>query len=200
MCVHLTFEYRKAAQCLNYFAIQEGGKINKMKALKLVYFADRFHLRKYGRPITNDEYFAMKKGPVPSNIKDICEMNDIFFEDKEKNYYNRFLSRVNKYEYRSIAPLDANVLSESDVEALQHVWKALGSRDQYELAEITHLYPEWMKHEESLKTNPRIRMNIEDFLDDSGREPVRCYELNKDEKADRIDQLKERSHIESLWD
>lgn len=44
-----------------------------MKALQLVYFADRYHLRKFGRPITNDEYFAMPYGPVASGAKDIAE-------------------------------------------------------------------------------------------------------------------------------
>lgn len=58
------FAYRKAAQALNYFAIQNGGEIEKLQALKLIYFADRYHLRKYGRPITNDQYWAMNFGPV----------------------------------------------------------------------------------------------------------------------------------------
>lgn len=59
MCVHLPFDYRKTTQALNFFAVKNGGHINKMRSIKLIYFADRFHLRKYGRPITNDEYFAM---------------------------------------------------------------------------------------------------------------------------------------------
>jgi len=199
MCIHLTFEYKKAAQCLNYFAIQEGGKINKMKALKLVYFADRYHLRKYGRPITNDEYFAMEYGPVPSNVKDICGMNETQFGSFEKDYYARFLSPVDKYEYRSVSALDTDVLSESDLEALQVSWNSFGAKNQYELADIAHKYPEWLKHQEMLKTSPRIRMNLEDFLADSGIEPVLCWSLTPDDRTDRIEQLKENSHIESLW-
>jgi hypothetical protein len=50
------FAYKKAAQTINYFAIQNGGEIDKLHALKRVYFDDRFHLRKYGRLITNDQY------------------------------------------------------------------------------------------------------------------------------------------------
>src|ERR1700683_762715 len=47
---------RKATQALNYFACLSASgapfaEINKMKALKLLFFADRYHLRKYGRPV-----------------------------------------------------------------------------------------------------------------------------------------------------
>ena len=83
MCVHLNFDYQKATQSLTFFAEKEGGRIHKMKALKLVYLADRYHLRKYGRPITNDEYFAMPYGPVASGVKDIIEMSD-FLGAEEK--------------------------------------------------------------------------------------------------------------------
>lgn len=37
-----------------------GGRTHQQdEGAELVYFADRYHLRKFGRPITNDEYFAM---------------------------------------------------------------------------------------------------------------------------------------------
>ena len=66
-----SFSHRKATQALNFFAQRAGGSINKMKALKLVYFADRYHLRKYGRPVVGDEYLAMNYGPVASGTKDL---------------------------------------------------------------------------------------------------------------------------------
>ncbi|MEK7221817.1 MAG: Panacea domain-containing protein, partial [Nitrospirota bacterium] len=33
---------------------------------KIIYFADKDHLQKYGRLICGDSYVAMKHGPVPS--------------------------------------------------------------------------------------------------------------------------------------
>lgn len=87
---HLKFSHKKATQILNYFAIKEGGKINKMKALKLTFLADRYHLRKYGRLITNDEYFAMEFGPVASGVKDIAEKT-IVLDQKVKDYSSHFL-------------------------------------------------------------------------------------------------------------
>jgi uncharacterized phage-associated protein len=40
---------------------------------KILYFADRDHLAKYGRFICGDSYVAMKHGPVPSGAYDILK-------------------------------------------------------------------------------------------------------------------------------
>jgi len=74
--INFNFDCRKTTQALNYFAIKAGGTINRMKAIKLVYLADRYHLRKYCRLITNDIYFAMDNGPVASGVKDIAEQSN----------------------------------------------------------------------------------------------------------------------------
>jgi len=43
------------------------------KLLKILYFADKKHLAKYGRSITGDFYVAMKDGPVPSRTYDMLK-------------------------------------------------------------------------------------------------------------------------------
>src|SRR5882724_2767190 len=88
-----SFSHRKATQALNFFARKAGGRINKMKALKLVYFADRYHLRKYGRPVVGDEYLAMNYGPVASGTKDLA---------KRKHATRRNLSNLLKPAARSV--------------------------------------------------------------------------------------------------
>ena len=92
--INASFDYRKATQALNHFALKEGGQINKMKALKLVYLADRYHLRKYGRLITNDVYFAMPYGAVASGVKDIAE-DSAFLGMRVRKYSARYLSLKN---------------------------------------------------------------------------------------------------------
>ena len=88
------FAYKKAAQAINCFAIQNGGEIDKLHALKLVFFADRFHLRKYGRPITNDQYWAMRFGPVASGVKDLFELDSLSHE--ERHYADSLLVKGSK--------------------------------------------------------------------------------------------------------
>ena len=69
----MRLDVEKATQALNFFARQEGASIVKMKALKLVFFADRYHLRRYGRPVVRDKYKAMEYGPVASTAYDLIE-------------------------------------------------------------------------------------------------------------------------------
>lgn len=195
---HLKFSHKKATQILNYFAIKEGGKINKMKALKLTFIVDRYHLRKYGRPVTNDEYFAMQLGPVASGVKDIAENSD-FLDQNVKKYSSQFLELQNRYDLISKHPLDEDVFSISELEALSFAWDKFGSMTEFELSQVTHQYPEWKKHQDTLKTTSRVRMSLEDFLDDPSSNIEKCYPLTKDEKMNRIDQLKELNYLESLW-
>ena len=196
--IQFNFNYQKATQALNYFAINEGGKINKMKALKLVYFADRYHLRKYGRLISNDIYFAMNYGPVPSSAKDIAEGSE-FLGDKEREYALKYIDALDRFNIRSVTGVDDDIFSESDREALEYAWENFGDNDQFQHAELTHHYPEWKKHEKSLDVGSRIQMYLEDFLDDPDADIDKCFELNSEDRAARLEQLVEMAQIESLW-
>jgi len=196
----MSFAYRKATQALNYFAGQSGGKINKMKALKLLYFADRFHLRKYGRPITNDEYFAMNFGPVPSGAKDLAEGSD-FRPDSEKAYAGQYLNPVDALEFSSIAKPDFEVFSQTDMEALEFAWEKFGTLDRFMLADLTHEYPEWKRHEVALKSDStsRVKMNFSDFLDDPPANFDPCHKLSEDERSLRREEVQELCVIHNLW-
>lgn len=199
MCIHLSFDYKKATQGLNFIAIQSGGEINKMKAIKLIYFADRYHLRKYGRPITNDEYVAMNYGPINSGVKDIVEESE-FLGSKEKEYSEKFIKKIDRYCFQSINEVDESIFSDSDIEALNFAWEKFGFYDQFELADLTHKYPEWKNHQEELENNSRVRMDYKDFFSDPESNNIeKCFELDEDEKLDRIDQIKDRQYIDSLW-
>src|SRR5947209_4648782 len=100
-----SFSHRKATQTLNFFARQAGGSLNKMKALKLVYFADRYHLRRFGRPVVGDEYLAMTYGPVPSGTKDLAEMSE-FLGEEEAGYGRAFLQPLDRFTFRSEQPVE----------------------------------------------------------------------------------------------
>jgi uncharacterized phage-associated protein len=161
----LGFNYKKAVQSLNFFAISEEGSINKMKALKLIWLSDRFHLRKFGRPIINDTYFALNYGPVASNTKDLVE-NTSFLSEEEQYYRNKYIDNVDKYLYRSLDVVDEEVFSKTDLEAMKLVFEEFGGYDQFHLSKESHKYPEWKKFEGHLKSSSssRFEMNYEDFF------------------------------------
>ena len=196
----LTFSHRKATQVLNFFARKDGGQINKMKALKLVFFADRWHLRQYGRPITNDEYLAMEYGPVPSGCKDLAEMSE-FLDAHERSYAEKFLKPASQYYFASANEIDRAVFSASDLEALESVWQHFGGYDKFRLAEITHQYPEWSRHETALKSPDvsRVGMSYRHFLEDASRDIDPSPPLSPEDRKLREEELEETLQIESLW-
>lgn len=196
----MSFSYKKATQALNFFARKNGGHINKMKSLKLLFFADRFHLRKYGRPITNDEYFAMNYGPVPSGGKDLVEGSD-FRPDVEKSYAGQFLDPVNRFEFSSVNEVDPLVFSQTDQEALSFAWSQFGTFDQFELAELTHQYPEWKRHEAAISggNSSRVKMAFTDYLDDPPASCNPCHPLTNEEREIRREEIQEMSAIHNLW-
>lgn len=196
------FAFKKSTQAINYFAQKEKNCIlDKIKALKLLYFADRYHVRKYGRTITNDEYFAMNYGPVPSGAKDIIE-GSTFLGDIEREYSSSYLEIIKDYNcVKSIKNVDESELSVSEIESLEFVWEKLGRIEKFDLADMTHKYPEWKKHEEQLKSGitSRIKMDLLDFLSDPTENIEKFYDLAPDEKEAKVAYLKELSVIESLW-
>ena len=192
------FNYKKATQALNVLALKEGGAINKMKALKLIYFADRYHLRKYGRLITNDNYIAMENGPVASRTRDIAEKTNFIGRD-EKSYANTYLESKGKYDLKSKLSPDTDVFSDSDIEALEFAWEKFGHFDKFKLASITHDYPEWSKHRDELNRTLSMPMDLDDFFDDPNTAVDECFALSEEDKRVRREHLKELIHLESIW-
>ena len=193
------FNFRKATQALNYFARQDGGKTNKIKALKLVYLADRLHLRRYGRLITNDTYFAMEFGPVPSGVKDIAQECSDFLSDIEQPYSSEYIKPIGNKGYKSIHPVDEAVFSDSDLEVIEYIWNNFSGFKPFELAEITHSFPEWLKHQKTLQFVSRVPMDITDFFEDSGTEFDRHFETDPGNVAVFKQGLEENIYLEALW-
>jgi uncharacterized phage-associated protein len=159
------FNFKKSVQALNFFAIKEGGSINKMKAIKLVWLSDRIHIRKYGRLITGDTYYALPNGPVPSATRDILESNN-FIDDIASEYATRYLKIVEKYSYCSIADVEYKVFSLTDTDILKKVFDLYGDKSQYELSSYSHKFPEWKRHESSLskRISSRFEISYDDFF------------------------------------
>jgi len=166
--------YKKATQALNFFAVKKDGRINKMKAIKLIFLADKLHLRKYGRLIIGDSYLAMKFGPVGSQTKNIAELSDRL--PKEISIYARKYIKptLDKNTFVSVNSVDLDLFSKTDIECLNKVYDEFSDKDQFELAEITHKYPEWSKHKKVLDSGKKksVDMNYNDFFLDATDEKI----------------------------
>jgi uncharacterized phage-associated protein len=169
----MRLDIEKATQALNFFARAEGGTIDKMNALKLLFFADRYHLRQYGRPLSRDSYVAMRNGPVASVAYDLLKRQRSWVGDQACEFAHRFLrpipdARGVVFKFASSALPDLDVFSASDLEALEFAWSQFGSYTGKELSYLSHFYPEWVRHEMALQANPKgaFPMNFLDFFND----------------------------------
>jgi len=132
------FNLEKSLQVVLYVANNLQRK-DFHKIFKIIYFADREHLSKYGRPITGDTYIAMKDGPVPSKIDDIFKAvrGDSFFAFDAKEYAKLF--SVQGW-YFILPNTEANLdyLSQSDVEELNDALNKYGLMSWDEVREKSH--------------------------------------------------------------
>lgn len=125
------------------YIIQNGAKPTLHHISKVMYFADKEHLQKYGRLIFGDHYVAMKHGPVPSEIYDILKVtrgdkllsstpNELV--DKTKSSF----SVQEKYKVNQLREANLDVFSESDLECLDHSIKKYGNLSFDELTDLSH--------------------------------------------------------------
>jgi len=132
------FNLEKSLQAVLYTANKLQRK-DFHKIFKILYFADREHLSKYGRLITGDTYVAMKDGPVPSKIDDIFKAvrGDSFFSFDAVEYAKLF--EVQNW-YFIMPKVEANLdyLSQSDVEELDISLDRYGSMSWDEIREKSH--------------------------------------------------------------
>lgn len=197
-CIHLRVDYEKTTQAINYIARKSGGQIDKLKTIKLLFFADRYHLRKFARPVTNDNYLAMELGPVGSGAKDIIDQT-IYLPKRVKAYAVKFLEK-NDNTVKSKEDVAMEVFSKSDIEALDFTWDNFGKFTGFQLKDISHKYPEWKKHEETLRAGIlSMQMDYLDFFDDPNPKYNPCHELTDEEKQIARDLLKELSYVENAW-
>lgn len=159
-------DYKKATQVINYIInIFPEKKINDLTVVKLVWIADRYHLRKYGRPVLNDQYVAMKNGPVASLVKDLIDKSS-FLTNEEKKYAEEYLGNLNTRIVKSIKDVDLSVFSKTDLEAMDFAISNFSTYLSPALVKMSHEYPEWKKHQEQLDGGLRqVCMDYSDFFE-----------------------------------
>ncbi len=151
--INFNFNEQKATELVLYLA----NRINdasKKKILKLLFFADVYHINKYGRPILGNVYNALKQGPVNSKLYDLI-----------KNSTKDF-SVIGSYGIVSNRAEDLGYFSKSDIEALDYSIKNYGIYTADELSELSHEHSAWKKawSHRGMSNNPQI--DWLDFLDE----------------------------------
>jgi uncharacterized phage-associated protein len=154
--VRFNFNESKTLEALVFIASQWPG-ITPFYVAKVLFFADRDHLRTYGRPVTGDAYIAMTDGPVPSRVYDIVKGNLDLFGDPDAIASAVRIGRNERYPrvYAEREP-KLDMLSETDVSALENAIRFCRGKPFGELSNLTHQERAWAEAPANGEMNPEL--------------------------------------------
>ncbi|WP_435008692.1 Panacea domain-containing protein [Tundrisphaera lichenicola] len=138
--MRLRFNFEKSLQAAGVLLRLEEGRMSYMRLLKLLYIADREMLAATAASITGDQGFAMKYGPVLSHVYDLIQGAGSRFDDWDRHI------RTQGYAVKLVEDPGRGKLSRGEIEKLTEVSDRHRSKDQWELSDLTHDFPEWRRH------------------------------------------------------
>jgi uncharacterized phage-associated protein len=139
--IRFQIDHAKAAEILVWIAVKSPG-LDFYRILKVLFFADKEHLVRYGRPVLGDRYIAMEHGPVPSVVYNMLK-EDPFLAPETLKLVREAIRVVRNegppkvYAVEGRSP-DLRLLSRSDVEVLGSSLAKYGAMSFSRLKEITH--------------------------------------------------------------
>lgn len=183
MNARVTFNSKpdKLVDTMLYLALK-GIELDQYKMVKLLYLADREHLRRFGRPITFDKYVAMPFGPVASAAFDLLrgkqalgiDPSDLPFEMRKHDKF--FVVDHPKRE------IDRSIFSKSDLMILDQTADKYGAMSFDQLYKLTHDHFAYDRAWKSRKTKAD-EMRFEDFLTEDASKDDRVSDLSFSSKG-----------------
>lgn len=148
-------EILKMRACLLYVLQALDKDVDYIKLFKILYFAQREHLVKYGRGIMGDTFHALKFGPVPSFIYKALQMAQEKLAKEDD--FAVFLEgiTVNKISLVSSSiPPDMDELSQSDIVCLNKYIKKYRDYNSYKLSNRSYYDQAWKEAFSRSKEDP----------------------------------------------
>lgn len=177
--VKFVFNSAKAIEALAYIASRRAG-LTALYVSKILFYAEKWHINRYGRPIIADTYIAMPRGPVPSTVKnyldhrwDWVDEPDGIDEAITMEQENHWALRLNPGRRRP----NLELLSASDIECLNEAIAFCENKTADDLSNRTHLEKAWKN---APQNGP---MNYLDFIDDDNPNKAEIVEMVKENAA-----------------
>ncbi|MBT2186600.1 Panacea domain-containing protein [Sphingobium nicotianae] len=158
MALRFQFDERKGTEALAFVA-NRWPNITVFYASKVLFFAEKAHLNRYGRPIVADTFVAMPNGPVPSTLYDFIKGNLGLSGDPDA-----FKAAIDVSQYPRLAgkrEASDDALSESDRDCLDEAIAFCKTKSFGYLSQLTHQEKSWA---EAASNGP---MDYEKFIDDA---------------------------------
>jgi uncharacterized phage-associated protein len=126
-------------------------KMGKVKLMKLLYFLDFIHTKKYGAPVTFDSYINLEHGPIPSTIKNIvdelsCDSGQSAISDLVTLNVRHLSDGKTQHQItrnRDLKKSDTDLLSGNELMLLEQICKKYFSSNGSEVEKISHDESAW---------------------------------------------------------
>lgn len=134
-----------------------GGRFDKYKILKTIYFAEKNHLRRFGCRLSNDNYMAMPHGPVSSFVDDALKNNT------SRKGVSIIINAININRNEIIAKEnpDMDEISSSNIDCLKKAYDDIKDLSFFNIRDLSHDLA-------YCKASTNGKMNIFDVMEDAG--------------------------------
>jgi uncharacterized phage-associated protein len=173
MPIRFDFRPEKFVNAIAFLA-QSCPGVTKMKACKILFFADKEHLRRFGRPIVGDHYYRLPHGPIPTRGLDMLRGKAHPSAHALMEKHVEVIGDV----IRPRIPVDMQVFSKSDIEVLESTCRTHGAKSAAQLRALSHRDRAWVEADQNGPMDYALFFGE----DDSGQ---RMRELVESEQSSR---------------
>lgn len=190
-----TFSIEKLVHALAFFSSAGVPDLTKLKAAKLLFFADKKHLLAFGRPILGDVYYCLPYGPIPSvalnEMNDAISSPEVDEQQSDKSFFTQIL-KVHKpifgghHVFQARDGFDREVFSESELKVLAETANEFGQYSAGRLVELSHRDPTWVTPNKERADGGRRLIPYELFFADASEEARQMLDvLHAEQEEDR---------------
>jgi uncharacterized phage-associated protein len=130
------FNMRKATEVASLFIKMEGGKLNVMKLVKLVYLLDRTSIARRGIPVVGGIYYSLRNGPVTSELLDVINAGKL--ADDSDSSWEQYISDRDQHEIALQKDVPIDFISESEIKLIEETYQEHGAKDQWQIRDWCH--------------------------------------------------------------
>jgi uncharacterized phage-associated protein len=174
------FNSRKATQVASQFINLEGGALNVMKLVKLVYLLDRLSVARRGIPVVGGVYYSMRNGPVTSELLDIINAGKL--ADDADQSWEQAISDRNGHEVTLLQAVRTDCISESEIQLIREIYTEHGAKDQWAIRDFCHQNcGEWTPMQAG-----RERIQIEDIAANLGKTEAEIRRISDEARESNL--------------
>jgi uncharacterized phage-associated protein len=181
--MYFRFSTKKMIQAAAILLRQARDRMEYLRLLKLLYIADREHLRAFHRPIIGTRLVAMKNGPLHSEVYDLIKGEHI-----GEPLWSEYIRR-DGYEVALLKDPGVSELSAAEVRTLAATSERHLDLSEFDLVEVTHGFSEWKENYPNVAESTSRTIPFDSLLAAVGLQGEKAAILEDIQEAARMDQL-----------